>query len=460
MGHSSLVLMPTGTGKSLCFQMPALLEKQAARSGLVLVVSPLIALMQDQVSKAKAIGLRAEAINSSLSKLEKDDRLALLKAGRLQILYVTPERFKKAEFVEAIKATPICLLAVDEAHCISQWGHDFRPDYSRLGEIRKLLGNPVVMALTATATPDVQKDILKQLYIEADAKIFSSGLERPNLQLRVHDVYGLDEKVRNIVALRHQIQGTTIIYFSLIMTLTKVSHELAKLGIKHLTYHGDLPTGIRSQNQKRFQKENGHLMLATPAFGLGVDKSDVRLLIHAETPGSVESYYQEVGRAGRDGGKSECHLFFDQDDVSIQMEFIKWANPEPAFTKRIYELIDGNNLRIEQEGMNFLREQMNFYNKRDYRVETAVNQLERMGCLEEVNSRFGYKCVNPPDDEFLDSQKTQLRARAQNEKLLEMVRLAQLQEGCRMQFVLNYFGHKSSPCGHCDLCKAGTDKLS
>jgi ATP-dependent DNA helicase RecQ len=461
-GHSSLVLMPTGTGKSLCYQMPAVVGK-----GLVLVISPLIALMHDQVTKLRKLGVRAEAINSAMSKQDRLERLEKLKAGHWQLLYVTPERLRKAEFKEALaeyqKSHTIQLLAVDEAHCISQWGSDFRPDYSRLGEFRASVGNPPVMALTATATPTVQKDILHQLGVP-DARVFSGGLERPNLALNVHDVYGQDEKIRGIFALRQQVPGTALVYFSLIQSLHNASRELAKLGVRHLVYHGDLSSSDRHSNQKKFLTEDNHLMLATPAFGLGVDKPDVRLLIHTEISNSVESYFQEVGRAGRDGLLSQCHLFFDPDDVSIQMDFIKWANPDPSFVRKVFQLIVDNPLRVEQEGADFLRTQMNFYNRRDYRVETAMNLLERWGCLEKTHSRLGFKpavenagkslqqIFQENLDENLTDQLVQQRLKVQNEKLLEMVRFSSLKEGCRMSFVLEYFGEFKKSCGICDLC--------
>ncbi len=470
-GDNSLVLMPTGTGKSLCYQMPAV-----AGEGLVLVISPLIALMQDQVTRARSLGIRAAAINSAMSKQDREERMRKLEAGHWQLLYVTPERFKNPEFVSALneyqKKTKIQLLAIDEAHCISQWGHDFRPDYSRLGEFRSLIGSPPVMALTATATPAVQKDILKQLQME-DAVVFAGGIERPNLALYVHEVYGIDEKIRGMAALRHQVPGSAIFYFSLIQTLQKVSQELSRLSVPHYVYHGNLPTEVRHRNQKEFlqdKTDSGPLMLATPAFGLGVDKADVRLLVHAEIPNSVESYFQEVGRAGRDGKSSQCHLFFDHDDVSIQMEFIKWANPDPSFIRKVYQLIKGNPLQVEQQGTEYLSEQMNFYNKRDYRVETAVNLLERWGCLIEKrgpgtqNSRFPYSLgVEPTDDMITDAQVKQ-RIKTQNEKLLEMVRFASLDSSvdapkCRMAFVLEYFGQFQKTCGICDLCQKTSPNL-
>ncbi len=445
-GTSALVLMPTGMGKSICYQLPALLLE-----GLTIVISPLIALMQDQVDKALEHGLKATYLSSTLTKDERMDRYQKIAQGQYRIIYVTPERFRKAEFLDALKGLKISLLAVDEAHCISQWGHDFRPDYSRLGEFRELLGNPVTLALTATATPAVQKDILKELKLE-DAPIFSSGIERPNLGLRIHEIYGLDEKVRGIVGLKHAVPGSTIIYFSLIQTLYKVSSEISRLGIRHLIYHGQLPAADRKRNQRQFIESDNQLILATPAFGLGVDKRDVRLLIHAETPNSIEAYYQEVGRAGRDGKESECHLFYDMEDVSIQMEFIKWANPEPDFILKVYRLIESGGSGLANEGIEFLRSQMNFYNKRDFRVETAVNVLERWGCLRPDASRLGFSAVQEPSPEQLDPQAVASRLKVQNQKLLDMVRLAQMQQGCRMQEIYQYFGHTASVCGKCDLC--------
>lgn len=447
-GENSLVLMPTGMGKSLCYQLPALV-----RSELVLVISPLIALMQDQVEALRRKGVAATYINSSLTAEERQTRLRRLSEGEFLILYVTPERFRKTEFVEVILKRKIQLLAIDEAHCISQWGHDFRPDYSRLGEIRQLLGNPATMALTATATPAVQKDILQQLQIP-EARVFVEGLERPNLSLNVHEVVGLDEKIRAIVGLTHQVPGAGIVYFTLIQTLEKVSNELGRLGIPHLVYHGSMQAQERRKSLQNFIRGESPLILATPAFGLGVDKEDVRLLVHAELPGSIEAYFQEVGRAGRDGRASFCHLLFDPDDVSIQMDFIKWSNPDTGFVETVYRLIEKNALRLEQEGFDFLREQMNFYNRRDFRAETAVNWLERWGCLQKTaTSRFGFLPVEAPQLDTATAKKLSDRLQVQNQKLLDVVRLAQLASGCRMQVVLQYFGNPTAAvCGRCDLC--------
>lgn len=448
IGENMLVVMPTGFGKSLLFQLPAL-----AKEGTALVISPLIALMQDQVTALRKKGIAASFLASVLQKEDREKRQKEFSEGRYKLLYVTPERFKKPEFLQALSQVKISFLAVDEAHCISQWGHDFRPEYSRLGEIRQQIGGPQVVAFTATATEETQKDICRQLGVGAESVVLAA-VERPNLSLNAHEVYGEDAKIRALMGLCHQIQGPKIIYVSLISTLYKLSEQLGRLGLRHLIYHGQLPANERMRNQKNFMESADDLILATPAFGLGVDKSNIRGVIHAEIPGSIEAYFQEVGRAGRDGLRSDCHLLYDEEDISIQMEFIKWANPDPSFILQVYRLIERGGPGLFDEGINYLRKQMNFYNSRDFRVETSLNLLERWECLEKVQARFPYKAVQEPAAESLDKKLFDIRLRRQNEKLLQVSHWAQSKELCRQQSILKYFGHlQSQKCGICDVCE-------
>lgn len=437
---SALVLMPTGSGKSLTYQLPSLMLQ-----GTTLVISPLKALMKDQVDKLRELKIKAGYVNSDVSKPEREKRQAQLAKGGYQIFYITPERFRKDEFLAALKDIKIALLVVDEAHCISQWGHDFRPDYAKVGQIRKALGQPTVLALTATATAQVQKDILQILQIEP-AKTFALPIARPNLAIKVFDIYGLDEKVK-IAREFISPTGSTVIYFSLIQSLHNFSRELQKHKINHEVYHGNLAEPLKRRAQENFLKGQSRLILATPAFGLGIDKSDVRCVIHAELPGAVESYFQEIGRAGRDGERADCVLLYDQDDVSTQMEFIKWSHPEATFITKVYELIRKNPERVRQEGADFLREQMNFHNKRDFRVETVINLLTSWGVLE------GWSIVAELDPLFIDETSRQARFKRQNEKLLSMVQYVNTSE-CRMQYIYNYFSEiNHKPCGLCDNCE-------
>ena len=289
-GGHSLIIMPTGMGKSLCYQLPAVVLADRARAGeqqaepplrsvtapLTLVISPLIALMKDQVDALLEKGVDATFINSSLQRSERVLRYQQIALGHYDLVYVTPERFRKSEFWEVVGKRNVVLLAVDEAHCISEWGHDFRPDYTRVGEIRQRLGNPTTIALTATATPEVQTDIVKQLNLESKSvELFHEGIDRPNLELKVEQVWDDDAKYETIVKARKNTDGCGIVYFTLIRKLMEFSDRLWADKIPHLIYHGDLPRSRRKSLQESFMSEPGHLVLATNAFGIGVDKEDI-----------------------------------------------------------------------------------------------------------------------------------------------------------------------------------------
>lgn len=431
-GRSVLTVMPTGTGKSLCYQLPALFSE-----GLILVISPLIALMQDQVQKAKSFGVKAAALNSSMSAQERENVLKKTASGQVKLLFVTPERFQKADFREVLGSIKIEFFAIDEAHCISQWGHDFRPDFTRIKDYIKEFQVDQVLALTATATAKTRKDIVEQL----DHKVMElvGGFERENLSLNVLEVSGIDQKIQAMYMFRQQIQGPMIIYFSLVQSLEAASRALHKLGLEHLIYHGQMRDNLRSKNLKAFITGESPLILATPAFGLGVDKPNIRSVVHAEIPGSIEAYYQEVGRGGRDGKPCECQLLLDNDDLAIQMDFIKWSNPEPQFIKYLFRLLKENPKRFEVEGPEFLRSQMNFYNSRDFRVETSLNLLQRWGAIEYQGNYKKLNVIAEPDSLYLDENLYQIKLKQQNKKLYDLFQLLQKPQEEIMPSILEYF---------------------
>ena len=444
--------MPTGAGKSLTYQFLSLLTEE---NELVLVVSPLIALMQDQSTKAVEFKIESTFINSSLSLDQKMSRMQQIENGRYQLLFVAPERFQKPEFWKALEKRKIKLFVVDEAHCISLWGHDFRPDYAKLQSYREKLGSPPLLALTATATADVQQDIARQFLLDLNSELILGGIERPNLSLNIFECYTEVEKNEKILELLESHKNDSgIVYFSLIQTLEGFSRFLAGKKILHLKYHGDLPSDVRRRNLNDFIKDKVPLILATPAFGLGIDKPNIRFVTHYEVPSTIEAYFQEVGRGGRDGLEANGYFLYAEDDLTIQMQFLNWAYPDKNFIEKVFDIIQSRAAIVGIQGFDYLREQMVFKNKKDFRVNAAVSILNRWGCLEEAPTPFGYQPVRAPNDEDFIVEDQNILKKEHQKKLLQLLRFIQNTETCRLQQVYQYFGHLTkNPCGLCDVCR-------
>ncbi|HEY1585619.1 MAG TPA: ATP-dependent DNA helicase RecQ [Polyangia bacterium] len=330
-GRPTIAVLPTGAGKSLCYQLPAVaLEK------LAVVVSPLISLMKDQVDALTARGIPATFINSSIPPDERAERLRAAVRGELRLLYVAPERFRASGFGETLARAQPVLLAVDEAHCMVEWGHDFRPDYARLGEVHAQLGAARVVALTATATPDVRQGIADQLGMNEPA-VFVRGFDRANLRLSVMPVQGGDDKLRRVLALLDEPDArgqAAIVYAATRKKAVEVAEALRDAGVTARAYHAGLGDEERADVQDAWMRDKVRVVVATNAFGMGVDKRDVRLVVHHELPGSAEAYYQEAGRAGRDGQPARCVLLFNHADVRLREFLIASggadAPPRPA----------------------------------------------------------------------------------------------------------------------------------
>ena len=377
-GHDTVVVMPTGGGKSLCYQLPALMKP-----GATIVVSPLIALMKDQVDALHARNLPATFINSSITFEEQKARIQSVRRGEHKLVYVAPERFRSAHFVETLRSIDISLFAIDEAHCISQWGHDFRPDYLRLRASIEEIGRPQITALTATATPYVRADIIEQLKL-SEPRAFVSGFDRPNLSINVVHTQKEREKITHIKTLAASYSGSGIIYTSTRKAVEQVTARLRGANLNVIGYHAGMDEQTRTRAQDDFMSGRTQMIVATNAFGMGIDKPDIRFVAHYQMPGSIEAYYQEIGRAGRDGLPSTCALLFNYADKRTQDYFIEGSYPPPETVARVYQALAATNQKRIELSISEIAARASLRN--EMAVQSALIILEKAGHIERGSS--------------------------------------------------------------------------
>jgi len=465
-GKDAVVVMPTGSGKSLCYQLPAMIL-----DGVTLVVSPLIALMKDQVDALRARGLPATFINSSISDSEQHARIEGLRRREHKLVYIAPERFRSSRFNAALQQIPISLFAVDEAHCISTWGHDFRPDYLRLRSVIKSLGQVQTLALTATATPYVRSDIIQQLGLNRP-QTFVSGFDRPNLSIEVIHTEKEREKMARIKALARQIPGSGIIYASTRKAVEQVGNKLKALDLGVSVYHAGMSDSVRVRAQDDFMSGRTQMIVATNAFGMGIDKPDIRFVVHYQMPGSIEAYYQEIGRAGRDGLPSTCVLLFNYADKNTHDFFIEGSYPDISIIKQVYDSLASTELRrIELSTAEIARRTGE---SNEMAIQSALYVLERAGHIQRTapalnrggrGAQQGRSIIMldtvPATKLRVDPADVSRRGELERRKLRAMIDFCYT-DYCYRAHILNYFGDRKSgrQCGTCGNCRPGDSTVS
>lgn len=449
-GRDAIGILPTGAGKSLTYQLPALLLDKP-----VLVVSPLISLMQDQHDKLDELDIPAAHLNSTLRPAEQRSVVAQLRSGGTELLYITPERLENPAYLALLKQTGVSLFVVDEAHCVSSWGHDFRPAYLALREARRQLGNPPLLALTATATGEMVQDILQQLDAH-DAEIVQLGVERKNLKLEVIRTPRAGQKREQLLSLLATETGSGIIYVATIAKAAELHVFLQSHGVAAGLYHGKLKASEREDTQRRFMAGELRVMVATSAFGLGIDKQDLRFVVHMHFPDSLETYYQEAGRAGRDGNPARVVLLYRIEDKRLQSYFLGGKYPRRDESMRVIQTVralgrasDGRDAGAK------LGEIAQAADLHERRAKVVLAQLEGVGIIKRKRDRV-LVVRDVRDEAELDQLlSTYEQKRMTDGSRLElMMRYAQSAQ-CRTHFLNNYFGDESEPrCEHCDNCLA------
>jgi ATP-dependent DNA helicase RecQ len=446
-GHDTLAVMPTGSGKSAIYQIAGMLI-----DGPTVVISPLIALQQDQVENIEEQGTGgAVQVNSTVREHDRQQALEDLEEGSLEFLFMAPEQFNDKETLDQLQTAKPSLFVVDEAHCISEWGHDFRPAYLRLGAVIEALDHPRVLALTATASPVVREEIVQRLRMR-DPRTVVRGFDRPNIWLGVEAFGDESAKRRALLDRAEEAEKPGIVYAATRRRTEEVAEALLERGVKAVSYHGGMKAGERKMIQEAFMNDEAEVIVGTTAFGMGVDKPNVRFVFHYDIADSVDSYYQEIGRAGRDGEAARAILFYRLEDLGIRRFFAGSGQVDFEEVERVAEAIGEHGAPVDPKK---LREETTLSQSK---LTTALGRLEEVGVVEVLPT--GEVAQGEQLHNLEEASKEAARAQEYREQFdrsrIEMIRGYAEVHACRREYLLNYFGEEfDDPCGYCDNCEAG-----